>query len=133
MSDDDSYIVYLLSTCEAPYQTYVGMTNNKERRLKQHNGILSGGARATSRRKGEWKRVLYVSGFPDKITALQFEWAWKYWTRKQPAGMTPLDRRQKALEDLLSQEQATSKAIPFSSFPHPLEINYEDDSGGGQS
>ena len=129
MSDDDTYIVYLLCTESVPYQTYVGMTNNKERRLKQHNGVLSGGARATSRRKGEWKRVLYVSGFPNKVTALQFEWAWKYWTRKQGEG-SPLDRRQLALEALMSQERATSKALPFSSFPHPLEITYEDDSGG---
>ena len=126
MSEDDSYIVYLLCTGEAPYQTYVGMPNNKERRLKQHNGVLSGGARATAGRKGEWKRVLYVSGFPNKTTALQFEWAWKHFSKKQSG--SALTRRIKSLFELFACEQPTSKATDFQSYVKDLQVVWEDDS-----
>ena len=41
------YIVYLLiNTC--CNNTYIGMTNNKIRRLRQHNGELVGGAKYTT-------------------------------------------------------------------------------------
>ena len=41
---------------------YCGITTNIERRLKQHNGELTGGAKYT-RSYRPWKPVLYVSGF----------------------------------------------------------------------
>lgn len=65
------YVVYLL---QSPTSTYIGMTNNKERRLKQHNGGLKGGARRT-RRGGPWTMRCYVDGLRTKIEALQLEWA----------------------------------------------------------
>ena len=50
MSND--YIIYILfnnsNTC-----TYVGMTNNPTRRLRQHNGELVGGAKYTTAKRGE--------------------------------------------------------------------------------
>lgn len=37
--------VYILQSKAAPTRTYVGVTNDIHRRLRQHNGHLAGGAR----------------------------------------------------------------------------------------
>ena len=103
--------------------SYVGCTNNLNRRLRQHNGEITGGARAT---KGKaWTRILSVTGFPDQQSALQFEWAWKFHTRKLK-GTSAVDRRCTALSNLLQKEQSTSKANPFSSYESPLLILVDD-------
>jgi len=80
-------------------KTYVGATINPDRRLRQHNGEIAGGARATHGRK--WKRVFLVSGFTDERAALRFEWRWKYLTRQAP-GDSFLERRAHALSLLLA-------------------------------
>jgi structure-specific endonuclease subunit SLX1 len=80
-------------------KTYVGATINPDRRLRQHNGEIAGGARATHGRK--WKRVFLVSGFADERAALRFEWRWKYLTRQAP-GESFLERRAHALSLLLA-------------------------------
>jgi structure-specific endonuclease subunit SLX1 len=63
----------------------VGATVDVDRRLRQHNKELAGGAHATGMKvnKGEtWQRICYVSGFPTWQAALQFEWRWKQISRK---------------------------------------------------
>jgi len=42
----DNYCVYMLVSCDKK-RTYIGCTNNLKRRLRQHNGEITGGARAT--------------------------------------------------------------------------------------
>ena len=74
------YHCYLLRSLnpDHPLKTYIGFTTNPTRRLRQHNGILkNGGANKTKRAGRPWTFVAIIHGFQDKITALQFEWAWQ--------------------------------------------------------
>lgn len=98
-----SWYVYLLATVLEPSKTYVGATTDVDRRLKQHNGQLSGGAVATSTVPGGWYRVCYVSGFESKREALRFEWWWK--RRSAKLHGKPLERRQAAMTDMISEAE----------------------------
>jgi predicted GIY-YIG superfamily endonuclease len=66
-----TWYCYILANGE---RTYNGSTNDPRRRLRQHNGELKGGARATSRGGPGWRFVAVVAGFPDHVNALQCEW-----------------------------------------------------------
>ena len=119
------FFVYLLEATNK--STYIGATVNLDRRLRQHNKEIKGGAVATSNKvlKGEiWRRHCYVSGFPTWQAALQFEWRWKQLSRKIDKKMVPIDRRMLALTNLLNLDKSTSKAIPFTEWPLKPEINY---------
>jgi structure-specific endonuclease subunit SLX1 len=118
--------VYLLLCSNG--STYVGATVDLDHRLRQHNKELKGGAHATSVQvqKGHtWTRACHVSGFPDWQAALQFEWRWKQLSRKLPSKMNPLERRMKALEQLLALESSTTKATPYSEWPTFPEVHME--------
>lgn len=122
------FFVYLLLSSDG--STYVGATVDLERRLRQHNKELKGGAYATSVKvlKGEtWIRVAHVDGFPDWQSALQFEWRWKQLTRKQATGGKPLKRRMEALKQLLALDRPTSKAKLYSEWMEPPNVVLEDD------
>ena len=95
------WFVYLLATVQGPSRTYVGATVDVDRRLKQHNGALSGGARATATVPGGWYRVCHIRGFESKREALRFEWWWKRRSAKLKG--TPLERRQAAMEAMLGE------------------------------
>jgi predicted GIY-YIG superfamily endonuclease len=119
--------VYLLES--TAYNTYVGATVDVERRLKQHNKVLAGGAHATGIQvaRGEtWSRVCYVSGFPDWQAALQFEWRWKQLSRKLSPNMRPVERRLKALAQLLTMERPTTKAKAYTEWEAPPNIIWGD-------
>jgi len=117
-----AWFCYLLLS-EDNKRTYVGATVDPDRRLRQHNGELVGGARAT--RGGVWRRVCCIEGFPTEGAALQFEWKWKNLTKIQRAP-TALERRKKALQALLALDKSTAKAIPYSEYPEPLMIHWSD-------
>lgn len=53
-------------------RTYIGCTTDVVRRLRQHNGEIRGGARATSRAKG-WQLVAHAEGFLTKSSACRWE------------------------------------------------------------
>ena len=118
--------VYLLISSDNA--TYVGATVDLEKRLRQHNKEIKGGAHATSMKveKGEkWERACYVEGFPNWQAALQFEWRWKQLSRKLPTKLFPLKRRMMALKQLLELESSTSKAIPYSEWETQPNIIFE--------
>jgi structure-specific endonuclease subunit SLX1 len=121
---------YLLVSSEG--QTYVGATVDPDRRLRQHNREISGGARATGMKVAEgqtWSRFCLVSGFPDNHAALQFEWRWKSLSRKKSlANLIPIERRIQALYELIELDRPTSKAVPYSEYPNGgVTIQWEDD------
>jgi len=114
------FYVYLLQQTNG-YKTYVGFTIDVDRRLNQHNGFLKGGARATKGK--QWTRFCYIAGFPDARSALQFEWAWKYYSKKQNGN--PMQRRMKALLELLACEQITSEARNYQDYVENLKVIWE--------
>jgi structure-specific endonuclease subunit SLX1 len=125
-----SYFVYLLlSSGHIGQQTYVGATVDLDHRLRQHNKEIKGGAHATSIQveRGEiWERVCHVAGFPTWQAALQFEWRWKQLSRKiKVLRIDPLMRKIHALNQLLSLEQSTSKAVPYDEWPCPPQVIVE--------
>lgn len=72
-------------------RTYVGSTNDPARRLRQHNGWLSGGARATSTSR-PWRFLYLMTAVDgcgdahaafDHVTALSMEWHLK----RRPRGV----------------------------------------------
>ena len=124
-----SFFVYLLLSSDN--STYVGATVDLNRRLRQHNKEIKGGATATGVKveKGEtWIRAAHVKGFPDWQAALQFEWRWKQISRKISTNkMKPLEKRMIALKQLLNLERPTSKAKAYSEWPEPPEVLLEDE------
>ena len=71
------FLVYLLRNNN---KSYIGYTNNIERRLRQHNGEIKGGAKYTTRNKSDnnlWEPICIVYGFKDKCEAMKCEWKWK--------------------------------------------------------
>jgi predicted GIY-YIG superfamily endonuclease len=119
-----SFFVYLLECTDK--STYVGATVDLEHRLRQHNKEIKGGAHATSMKVGQghaWNFACYITGFPDWRSALQFEWAFKFYSRKyakQNVRMHPLERRMRGLIDLLNLDRSTSKAELYSTYPEGL-------------
>jgi structure-specific endonuclease subunit SLX1 len=134
---DKKYYVYILESSDRK-ATYVGATVDLNHRLRQHNKELAGGAHATSVKVAQgctWNRICFIQGFPDWPAALQFEWRLKQLSRKLIKNDTsksdnnknskPIERRIKALHQLLSLDKPTTKAIPYSSWPSPPEIIWE--------
>lgn len=114
-----SYYCYLLYTNLK--QTYVGATIDPERRLRQHNKEISGGAKATSIRVEQgliWERACYITNIPEWRSALQIEWRWKQLTRTKFKHIkNPIERRLYSLKMLLSLEKPTEKGIPYDAYP----------------
>jgi structure-specific endonuclease subunit SLX1 len=105
------WAVYCIATVEKPTKTYIGATVDLDRRLAQHNGLLKGGAKATSGRPSEWYRICAVQGFKDNHEALSFEWHWKHFTRKSLEITDPLKRRQAALDKCLEWGSARGMVL----------------------
>jgi predicted GIY-YIG superfamily endonuclease len=92
------YVCYLLVS-ESSNKTYIGITNHLSRRIRQHNGECSGGAKYTCQSR-PWKVYGYVSGFGEnKSLVLKFEWRWKYLSRKEKG--EPLQKRINAVNKLI--------------------------------
>lgn len=76
-----AFICYLLEQTASSQpakrrqSTYIGVTCDLVRRLRQHCGEIQGGAKRT--RGAQWRVVLWVEGFHTYTEALQFEWAFQ--------------------------------------------------------
>ncbi|KAL3654369.1 hypothetical protein CASFOL_004050 [Castilleja foliolosa] len=87
------WTVYLILSTNPPIKTYVGVTNNFSIRLKQHNGELKGGAKA-SRAGRPWICACLIQGFINKSKAYEFESKWKSFSRKLPRKKCRKDQEQ---------------------------------------
>ena len=109
-----SHYVYLLASMTTR-RTYIGYTCNLTRRLRQHNGEIQGGAKYT-RYGRPWKMICYVAGFPDNVTALQFEWRMhhppRYLKPKRRRGGYGVDGRVHCMRGVLALDQFTKKCVP---------------------
>ena len=94
------YIIYLLTNSENNC-TYVGITNNPERRLRQHNGEIKGGAKYTlmKRGNGKWDFYGFILGL-EKCEALSIEKKIHIHSKKYK-GNSPLEKRLNCINNLL--------------------------------
>ncbi len=109
-------MVYCL-TNRAHSHTYVGVTNDMQRRLRQHNGRLSGGARYTRNMRKHtgmhWRLLYVICGLPNRRTALQVEWRLHRRasaSRQNPFGSTAAARRAWQLQRALKLPRVTATA-----------------------
>lgn len=88
-TNQGNFVCYaLFSKCRR--KTYIGKTNDLLRRLRQHNGEIGGGARAT--RGMQHEHLFFVSGFQNERQALKFEW------RMHHPGGYPRSRRPSGID-----------------------------------
>lgn len=104
--NEKEYIVYCIHN-NYKY-TYIGITNNFTRRIRQHNGEITGGAKYT-RRYRPWKVLFTIHGLTCKKEVLQLEWAIKHRRRK---GYSGVKGRIRTLEYLLSLPVSWTKKAP---------------------
>ena len=122
-----SYVYFIKSTYGS---TYIGATVDLNRRLRQHNKVIVGGAHATSMKvaNGEiWSYYCYVENFPTYNEALKFEWRWKYISRqiqKENPSLNPTEKRLEALKRLLALPKSTAKAIEYKDWEKSPNVVY---------
>ena len=112
------------------YLTYNGSTNNPKRRLRQHNGEISGGAVYTKRAPANWEIYFLMTGFPDHKNTLSCEWRMKH-TEGKPRCQRPSQHRGPAgrivaMNDILKLEKWTQQCQHNNS-DHQFTIYLADD------
>ena len=99
--------------------TYAGVSPDPVQRLRKHNGEIKGGAKYTTSKGPGWKHVCIVSGFQNKIQALQFEWAVKH---QPPRNVGGIQSRLKKLHEVIAKERWTSKSPLSKDVPLTIEF-----------
>lgn len=117
---------YLLRSLASGFAatTYIGFTNDPARRVRQHNGEIKAGAKRTSRKR-PWAVVAVVGGFPSKVAALQFEWAWQHPGDSRAVRRTVgCQARKRGAQHKLTLAHAMLRIAPWSAWP--LTVHYVD-------
>ena len=90
-----TWVVYVLRSVDDSNYMYCGCTNNIYRRLRQHNGIISGGGKYTSSHR-PWKLAALIINIQNKSQALKVEYSIKAKNHKNQTKIPkkcPVDRR----------------------------------------
>ncbi len=122
INEVESYICYMIH--HNFQNTYVGITNNFEKRLKQHNGIIKGGAKATKKFE-DWILGYYISGFNTKNSVLSFEWHMHH-----PNGKRKKDSSSKNYYGVCGRIRALCEVLAHDKFEYlteKLKINIKED------
>ncbi|CAL1158107.1 unnamed protein product [Cladocopium goreaui] len=113
------YCCYVLRSFSGS-RTYTGITTDLSRRLRQHNGEIRGGAKAT-RSGGPWNVLCVVHGFPSKLDACRFEWRAKRQDAVRSRKLIPvkggLPRRCANIQKVLCLERWTKASRPAAEMP----------------
>jgi predicted GIY-YIG superfamily endonuclease len=108
-----NWFCYILRTTNPLYSnhTYNGSTNDLKRRLRQHNGQIGGGAKATCN-KGPWEYYAILTGFETHNETLSCEWKIKHPTGKKirPTKYNGINGRIDSLNIILNLDTWTSKS-----------------------
>lgn len=128
-SRNRSWCVYLIASTNPPLKTYIGSTNDFCRRLKQHNGELKGGAKA-SRGGRPWVCACIVHGFANQSEACKFESKWKILSRKLPRKTriefeNAEDQEEKGIHCLLQHRYRAMEKLKHSIDYPRLEIDWK--------
>ena len=111
--DNKKFYCYIIKSTNLLYPniTYNGSTNNLKRRLRQHNGEIVGGAKAT-KGKGPWEYYAILEGFQTHREALSCEWRIKHPTnsRIRPKEFCGIKGRIKAFNIILGLEYWTGNS-----------------------
>ncbi|KAI3681209.1 hypothetical protein L6452_35994 [Arctium lappa] len=115
--------VYLILSTNPPFKTYVGVTTNFSRRLRQHNGELKGGAKASQAGR-PWICACIIRGFTSKSEACKFEFRWKSVSRKMPRKRKTKEEEEGGLHLLQHRNAALNKVKDSSDCSH-LEFDWK--------
>jgi len=129
INTQSKYYCYIIKSTNPNFfnSTYNGSTNNLIRRLRQHNGEIVGGAKAT-RGKGPWKYISIWEGFSSHKEALSCEWRIKHPTnsKKRPSEYNGVKGRIKSLNLLIGLDCWTGKSSGMESgFEYNLYVDNE--------
>ena len=81
VSDHSCYII----RSELNRRVYIGYTVNFTRRLRQHNGEITGGAKRTSGGR-PWYPICHIKGFYEATSAMRFEYRLQHSRIKRKKG-----------------------------------------------
>ena len=117
---EKNWFFYLV--CNKHY-TYAGISVDPDRRLRQHNGEIKGGAKYTTRKGSGWKHMCIIEGFDTSINCMRFEWAVKHCHPLRKGGIT---MRLKKLKTIMNRDYWTSNTPETKLLP-PLTIHWKND------
>lgn len=120
------FSIYLLVNT-SNNRTYIGSTNNQQRRIRQHNGELVGGAKYTTANKGlgEWKYYGTIDGL-EKSTSYSIERKIQIRTRiLRKLKVSSLERRLAAISQILAEHKIkTGDEYFFNPYEHVKANDY---------
>ncbi|KAH8828135.1 hypothetical protein DL96DRAFT_1150007 [Flagelloscypha sp. PMI_526] len=125
------YACYLLKSLAATPKgnaartNYVGSTPNPPRRIRQHNGEITSGAWKTANRR-PWVMQLIVHGFPSRMSALQFEWAFQNPWKARHLKQASFPKKGRFLKQNIAVARTMVASHPYNAMPLHIKLFTEE-------